>query len=113
MGDPGGIFTIGALALSIAACSAMRAERARENLDSMIGQPVSELALKLGPPVTAFSTGGGTMASQWESRGLHRAPGHIEYGQCRLSVVARSSALTPTLADWIIERWEYTGNACV
>jgi hypothetical protein len=107
------IIVIGALALSLAGCFATAAERVRHNLDNMVGHPVSELALKLGPPQYQFAAGQGTMAFQWERQGVHRAHGAVRVEECRLSVIARSASLSPTLGDWIIERWEYTGNACV
>ena len=115
------------LALVVTGCAAARQARFDNALNAYIGRPVSEIAVKIGPPTANFPSGNGSMVFQW-----HRAeqqqtpgmampafgnviyyPGQTQQIECRLSVFARSAKTSPTLADWIIERWEYAGNGCV
>jgi hypothetical protein len=116
-----------ALALIVAGCAAARQTRFNEALNAYIGRPVSDIALKAGPPNASFPAGDGGMVFQWYRAGQQQTPGmampafgnviyypgQTQQIECRLSVVARTTKSSPTLADWIIERWEYTGNGCV
>jgi hypothetical protein len=67
------------------------------------------------------------MIFQWEHYDEVHAPGvavpvgnaliysapHSQQRECRVSVVAHTSAPNPTLGDWIIENWRYAGNGCI
>src|ERR1700730_1269500 len=113
-----------ALIFPLIACKAAQQTRGNDQFNSYIGRPVSELALVLGPPTTQFAAGSGRMAFQWEHYDEAHSPGvavpvgnaliysapHSQQRECRVSVVARTSALNPTLGDWIIDSWRYAGN---
>src|SRR6266446_4970950 len=98
------------------------ADRINTTLQSYVGFPFSDLALKLGPPVTEFEADNGRRAFQWE--GEKQEPGAIvpigtaliavppQKMGCRVSVVARTTKPNSKLGDWIIERWEWSGAGC-
>jgi hypothetical protein len=116
-----------ALILPLFACKAAQQARVNEHFNSYIGKPVSDLALILGPPTTQFAAGTGRMAFQWEHYDEAHSPGvavpvgntliysapHSQQRECRVSVVAHTSALNPNLGDWIIDNWRYAGSGCI
>ena len=98
---------------------ASRQERLRAALDSWIGNPVSNYALRFGPPTSSFEIGA-KRAFQWrvtgQTSGLGVPVGNMivyrtRQTTCLVSFVASTTNPTPTLADWIIETWQYQG-AC-
>jgi hypothetical protein len=90
-------FFIACLILSLTACARF-AETGLAN--SVVGRPVSEVALKLGPPTTKMDLGNGRMAFDWE-----------HYGPCTYSAIATSKTPgSPSLADWTIESWQETAD---
>jgi hypothetical protein len=112
-----------ALCIVLAGCQAARKQQLEDQLNSYLGHPVSEVALRLGPPDTEFDSGSGKRSFQWEKTG--KTPGAIvpiggslivagpQRRECRISVVAAASKSNPGLGDWIVERWTYAGNGCL
>jgi hypothetical protein len=98
---------------------APRQDRVKAVLDTWIGSPVSNYALKFGPPTSSFAMGA-KRAFQWrvtaQTSGLAIPIGNMivyrtRTTTCLVSFVASATTPTPTLADWIIETWQYQG-AC-
>lgn len=101
-------------------------ERLNAQLAQYIGQPISEMAIKLGPPVSSFATGQNQMAFQWykqttqyTSGSAYRVYGTTIYNppqaqevDCRLTLIAETTAKNPQLNDWIARRYEWRGGAC-
>lgn len=115
-------------ALGLSGCAAMRAEQASKMMDTYVGRPVSDVALRFGPPTAQFDTGNQHMAFQWEHQGAGQTPGmatrvgptaiytapQVYATHCRLSIVARPLKPKPaSLADWQVASWEAAGNGCV
>lgn len=111
--------TVAAACLLLASC-ASRQEELQKTMDSWVGRPISEYALRFGPPASNFDMGTGRRAFQWQAFGLtpgvaapiggmmvYRAP---QQTSCMVSLVASTSAKAPTLADWTIEQWTYQGT---
>jgi hypothetical protein len=93
-------FFIACVTLSLTGCATFRP--ADNELDRYVGGPVSDVAVKLGPPTAKFDLGDGHLAFDWEN-----------YGGCTYSVVATSrKAGSPSLADWKVESWKQT-DACL
>jgi hypothetical protein len=98
--------------------SVSKQERLRIALDSWIGSPVSNYALRFGPPTSSFEIGL-KRAFQWrvtgQTSGLGVPIGNIivyrsSQTTCLISFVASTKTPTPTLADWTIETWQYQGT---
>ena len=111
------------ICLGLTACAEAKIKQINQMLDAYIGRPVSELALRFGPPTTEFESGPGQRAFQWEHYG--QTPGVIapiggslivagpQRRECRLSVVASTNKPNPTLGDWIVQRYQWAGNGCI
>jgi hypothetical protein len=119
-----GLFVLGICVAALSSCTQMRAKQPNGLLDGYLGRPVAELALRMGPPTEDFDAGSGQHAFQW----LHQygsSPGVIapmgsalvvagpQQRDCRLSVVATTAKDHPSLGDWIIQRYTWTGNGCL
>jgi hypothetical protein len=112
-----------AIVLALSACAQKRTAAA---LDSQIGQPVANIAERLGPPTSTIPTGQGRALFQWQHYGSYQTtgtatvvggvlitnPSQVRQTQCILSVEATTSAKNPTLGDWIITRWRASGTGC-
>lgn len=112
------------VACQIVACLALTAcqtEQAalKERMDTWIGRPIAEYAIRNGTPASTFPVGTAKMAFEWrftsQTPGLavpfngmmiYRAP---EQTLCRTVLVASTTKAHPTPADWIIESWHYSG----
>jgi hypothetical protein len=108
-----------AIGLLLTAC-ATRQEELNKQMDTWLGHPIAEYALRFGPPLGTFEMGNGRRAFQWQSNGqtpgvavpingmmIYRPP---QQTSCMISFVASTSAASPSLSDWIIREWSYQGN---
>src|ERR1700687_3050268 len=89
-------------------CALSRGEdELTQNMNRLVGHPVSEVAIILGPPKSQTDVGNGTRAFQYqrsESSQTAAAAG------CLISVTATSATPRSTRAEWIIQSWD--GTAC-
>ena len=119
-----------AMAVLVAGCGLIAADQAKRGLDSYIGKPLSNVALKFGPPKLHFDGGNERTAFQWEHYGVDQSPGmanrigntvvytapQTSTTECRLSILAvpaQPNANPDVVADWYVESWSYHGNGCV
>jgi hypothetical protein len=112
------------LCVALAGCIEAREQEVAERLNSYIGHPVSEMAIRLGPPASDTDAGDGKHTFVWET-GSQTASATIplagrlvqagpQQQKCRISVVAATSGkVNPDLRDWIVQQWEYEGNGCL
>ena len=95
-------------------------------LDPHAGRPVSDLALRFGPPTIAVDVGNDQRAFHW----VHydqRWPGALPptdatppvdalrepRRECRLWAVAHTlRPPEPGLGNWIVDDWRYYGTSC-
>jgi hypothetical protein len=101
--------------------------KAKQALDSYIGQPVSNVAINLGPPNGSFDVGNGQRAFQWLRTGSYQTggsampigrmvvfePSQTVQTSCRISFIATSPKGGQQLSDWIVTTWRYVGNGCI
>lgn len=121
--------TVGAL-LCLSGCvtaQEVNANKAKKALDSYIGQPVSNVAINLGPPNGSFDVGNGQRAFQWLRTGSYQTggsampigrmvvfePSQTVQTSCRISFIATSPKGGQQLSDWIVTTWRYVGNGCI
>ncbi len=99
------------------------AAHAQSGFDAYLGRPVSELAMRIGPP-TAASHRNGLTIFKWNRFGPTGqrigASAVVEglrlfTGRCVLVVASRPARSDPTEApdDWIMEDWKFVGGGCV
>ncbi len=101
-------------------------------MNAYVGHPLSDVALRFGPPTANVDMGGGRMAFQWEHFGVGpalgiatqaQAGGQVLYlapqaqqTQCSVSIETMptvENASPADLANWIVQGWQYTGSGCV
>ena len=101
--------------------------KAKQALDSYIGQPVSNIAINLGPPNGSFDVGNGQRAFQWLRTGSYQTggsampigrmvvfePSQTVQTSCRISFIATSPKGGQQLSDWIVTTWRYVGDGCI
>jgi hypothetical protein len=100
------------------------AAKAQTGFNAYIGHPVSELALRIGPPTTASAGPDGWTTFTWRRFGPTGqrigASSVVEgvtlfTGRCVLRVESRPARSNPTAAmdDWIMESWRFVGWGCI
>lgn len=107
------------LALLVASCGPTRQQELQQTFDTWIGHPVSDYALRFGPPNSSFDLGPKQRAFQWQLTGqtpgiaapiggmmVYRPP---QQTVCMVSFSASADKSAPTLADWVIYSWQYQG----
>jgi hypothetical protein len=114
-------FLIGLLGLALVGCSAVVVET---NAKPYIGRPVSDVALRLGPPTTVSHGPNGWPIFRWSNFGpsgqtigkVTAIEGLvIHQGRCSLLVQSQPAKPNPSpaMTDWIIEDWRFVGMGCV
>jgi hypothetical protein len=58
-----------AIAGLLTGCSSPQ-EQLQKSMESWVGHPISEYALRFGPPLSSFDMGNNRRAFQWQSTGL-------------------------------------------
>lgn len=104
------------LGITLVGCSAALAQA---GFYDYIGRPISDLAMRMGPPTTMSRGPNGWPIFQWS----HLAPTKgiviegllIHRGQCILEVISRpaKSSPTPAMADWLVTGWKFSGGGCL
>ncbi len=99
-------------------CTAVGDRNKKMAMDEFAGHPLSDVAMRFGPPTTAFEMSGEQMTFQWDHFGA--APGAPPpasgLSECRLLVVAEpviGTAPPNDLSQWIVKTWNYYGRGCV
>jgi hypothetical protein len=88
-------------------------------LERYIGRPVSDLAIRLGPPTQAFVGPDGQRIFQWRHFGSSTKTViegvAILNWRCTLSVESWPARNNPSSAmiDWIIHTWKFSGLGCI
>src|ERR1700733_12526006 len=102
--------------VAVASCTAMHAQQTAKLMDPYVGQPVSEVAARFGPPTGNFDMGvGGLMAFEWRHFGLGQSGG----ADCVVTVAALPSvgnvlsASPDDLPHWIVRTWHASGAGCL
>ena len=85
---------------------------------SYIGRPVSDLAMRMGPPNSMSHDLNGWPIFQWDinpTTGIVVEGLIIHKGRCRLEVATRPRTSNPTTLtrDWIMDNWRFKGGGCV
>jgi hypothetical protein len=108
--------------VAAAGCSSMRAPQVTGLLDPYVGQPVSALVDRFGPPSSSFASDTVSTTYQWDGFGAQAG-----MSGCRIMVMASRGSgstepgLTPfTTADvdpddyrkWRIDSWSSLGTGC-
>jgi hypothetical protein len=106
---------VGLLGVTLVGCSAAHAQT---SLYDYIGRPISDLAMRMGPPTIVSQGPNGWPIFQWSrfpSKGIVLHGLLIHRGRCILEVAARPANRHPTLAmaDWIVENWRFVGWGCL
>jgi hypothetical protein len=106
---------VGILGVTLVGCSAAYAQ---PSLYAYLGRPISDLAMRMGPPTIVSQGPNGWPIVQWShlpTKGLVLHGLLIYRGRCTLEVVARPAKRYPTLAmvDWIMESWRFVGFGCL
>jgi hypothetical protein len=113
------------LCLALLSCGQARREELNHQLSYFVGSPITEVIIKLGPPIASFEVGPNQKAFQWYRTGSYTSPGTavivadtLVYNnpqqvttECRLTFVAVTTMSNPQLPDWKIRSYEWTG-AC-
>ncbi|MGP0090580.1 MAG: hypothetical protein ACLPKB_11580 [Xanthobacteraceae bacterium] len=112
---------------ALTSCALSRGDELTMTMDRLVGHPVSEVAIILGPAASHANAGGGKAAFRWERYGTYQtagverpfgltlmdAPPQASPSQCVIAVTAtpaRMHARATTLADWTVESWNATGT---
>lgn len=113
------------LAPILAGCGLAR-DKYHNNLDALIGMPISEVMVHFGPPITSFEAGSGRRAYQWHRQGSYQTNASaMRYGNyvtvnpsqtvqtgCRVTLTATGPAGSDDPSKWIVAAWNYNGNNC-
>jgi hypothetical protein len=106
---------ISLLGITLLGCSATLAQA---GWDDYIGRPISDLAMRMGPPTTVSRGPNGWPIFEWS----HLAPtkgivieGLLIHGRCNLKVMTRPARSSPTaaMADWLVTHWRFAGLGCL
>jgi hypothetical protein len=114
---------IGAIAL--AGCVSQQEQQQKNTtaqLDTWIGQSISTVVGAHGPPQASFDLGPNKKMFQWvitaqsprlvaPISGMAVTRGS-QTQECRISLTATTSRTAPTLADWHITSYQWTGASC-
>jgi hypothetical protein len=108
----------------VAGCASMRAQQVASLLDPFIGQPISEVENRFGPPSGQFASSDTEETFEWSNFGA----GQSGMSGCRVLVIAlrsgrRTSGDAPLNADtlttapeysatWIVKSWSSYGSGC-
>jgi hypothetical protein len=104
------------LGLTIFACGAAAAQT---GFAVYVGHPVSDLAMRIGPPTNVFRGPNGWPIFQWEIgsgiKGMVIEGLLVHQGRCILEVATRPATSNPTsiMVDWIMENWRFKGGGCI
>lgn len=112
---------------ALTGCGLFRDDELAQSMDRLVGHPVAEVAVILGPPTNHGSASGGKHAFNWERYGTYQtagadsrlfgtvmdtAPQAHQY-QCLIVVTAapaRPHARSSAPGDWTVESWSSTGS---
>jgi hypothetical protein len=109
--------------IAAAGCSSMHARQVAGLLDPYVGQSVSEVINRFGPPSDQYASSSDETTFEWSNFGA----GQSGMNGCRVLVVAlrtgRDAATVPLTADtlatlsdgsvtWIIKSWSSFGSGC-
>lgn len=115
------------LAFTAAGCSSMRAREVGALLDPYVGQPVSAVVDRFGPPSGHYSSSAVTTTYQWDGFGAGQPGAGAAMPGCRVLVVGkRTSEAQPVSPQafgtdpispeeywkWTIESWSSFGSGC-
>ncbi|MGP0093067.1 MAG: hypothetical protein ACLPKB_24460 [Xanthobacteraceae bacterium] len=112
---------------ALTGCALSRGDELTTTMDRLVGHPLSEVAIVLGPAASHADAGGGKVAFRWEHYGTYQTAG-VEHpfgltlmdaapqaspSRCVIAVTAapaRAHARPTVLADWTVESWNATGT---
>jgi hypothetical protein len=112
---------------ALTGCGLFRGDELAQGMDRLVGHPVAEVTVILGPPANHSDAGGGKQTFNWERYGTYQtagaddrlfgtlidtAPQAHQY-QCLIVVTAtpaRPRARPSALGDWTVANWSSTGS---
>ena len=74
----------------------------KAKFQTWVGHSIAEVALKAGPPQAAFDIGRNRKTFQWVNATVFNE-------RCVVSFMATPARQPPTLADWIIDNYAWSG----
>jgi hypothetical protein len=119
---------IGAVA-ALTGCALFQGDELTPSMDRLVGHPVAEVAVILGPPARNLDAAGGKRAFEWERHGTYQTAGlanqfagpltdtppQAQRSQCLISVIATPARPRPrpsVLGDWTVQSWNANGPDC-
>jgi len=104
-------------------CALLHDDELTPSMDRLVGHPVTEVEVILGPPARHADAGGGRRTFQWERSGTYQTAGlanqfagpltdaapQAQRSDCLISVTAtptRPHARPSALRDWTVQSWD-------
>jgi hypothetical protein len=114
---------------ALTGCALFHSDELSPSMDRLVGHPVAEVAVILGPPARNLDAAGGKRAFEWERHGAYQTAGlanqfagpltdtapQAQRSQCLITVIAtpaRPHARPSVLADWTVQSWDANGASC-
>jgi hypothetical protein len=115
---------------ALTGCALFHDDELTPSMDRLVGHPVTEVAVILGPPARHSDAGDGRRVFQWERYGgtvqtaglanqfagpLTDAAPQAHQSQCQISVTAtprRPRTRPSALGDWTVQSWDANGTNC-
>jgi hypothetical protein len=111
----------------VTGCALFRGDELAPSMDRLVGHPVAEVVVILGPPANQLDAGSGKRAFEWDRFGTYQtarvdsrlsgtvvdASPQARHAACLITVIAtpaRAHARSSAPADWRIESWSANGD---